>query len=459
MVRIFRHYIAKNSLLLGLTDGLILVTAMYLAILAAMALDAQAAHTAGSILPRALIFAGTMITSMVLGGLYQPQLTEREWRVLVRLTASLAGGLLLLSVLFAFFPGLALSDAVLVSAFGLGVAGVGVVRWLYAHTDEGVERRRVLVLGAGTRALRLAELEQQSGGRFEIVGYLADTGGSHAPAARLLKDEGSLLAIARKYDVDEIVVGLRNRRGTLPIRELLQCKLQGISVCDLPSFFERETGRIQIEAVSPSWLVFSDGFAHGYLRHAIKRAFDVAASLLLLVLAWPVMAVTAILIRAEDGGPVFYRQERVGQDGRPFMLMKFRSMRVDAERDGRPQWARKNDDRVTRIGRVIRQVRIDELPQVFNVLRGDMSFVGPRPERPFFVTQLEQEISYYAYRHAIKPGITGWAQVRYPYGASVEDALQKLQYDLYYIKNHSLFLDIVILVHTARVLLTRAGAR
>jgi sugar transferase (PEP-CTERM system associated) len=234
--------------------------------------------------------------------------------------------------------------------------------------------------------------------------------------------------------------------------------MAGIKVLDLSSFFERVRGQVRIDSLRASWLIYGEGFRQGWGRTLVKRIFDLVASSILLVLAAPVMVLAAILIAVEDGAPIFYRQERVGLGGRLFKVTKFRSMRRDAERDGKPRWASANDDRVTRIGRFIRKVRIDELPQLFNVLKGDMSLVGPRPERPFFVDQLTRDIPFYAVRHCVKPGVTGWAQVRYQYGSSVDDAINKLQYDLYYVKNHTLFLDTVVLFETVRVVLTGDGA-
>jgi len=230
-------------------------------------------------------------------------------------------------------------------------------------------------------------------------------------------------------------------------------------VHDIATHFEKTLGQIRIGYVNAGWLIFGDGFNQGLVRTAVKRVFDVACSLLLLVLGAPLMLLAAIAIKLDSRGPVLYRQDRVGVNGTPFSIAKFRSMRVDAEQDGQPRWATAEDDRVTRVGRVIRLLRIDELPQLFNVLRGDMSLVGPRPERPFFVERLTKQVPYFAVRHSVKPGVTGWAQVRYQYGSTVEDAVEKLQYDLYYVKNHSLFLDIVILFETVAVVLTGKGAR
>ena len=270
---------------------------------------------------------------------------------------------------------------------------------------------------------------------------------------------GNLMDVARKLRVDEVIVAVRERRGgVLSLRELLDCKLAGLRIRDLSSFFECVQGQIRLDSLRASWLIYGDGFRQGWLRTFVKRCFDLVVALLLLLVFMPIMIVTAVLILLEDGAPIFYAQERVGLGGRVFRVVKFRSMRRDAERDGKPRWASANDDRVTRIGKVIRKLRIDELPQLFNVLRGDMSLVGPRPERPFFVEQLTEQIPFYAVRHCVKPGVTGWAQVRYQYGASVDDAAEKLQYDLYYVKNHTLVLDTLVLFETVRVVLTGEGA-
>ena len=256
------------------------------------------------------------------------------------------------------------------------------------------------------------------------------------------------------------MVAVSERRGgALPLRELLDCKLYGVRVLDLASHFEQTLGQIRLDSLRAGWLIFGDGFRQGFFRTMIKRAFDIICALVLLAITLPIMLVTAIFIVLESGFPIFYRQERVGLNGRLFNVIKFRSMRTDAEKDGKPRWATGNDARVTRVGRFIRKTRIDELPQLFSVLTGGMSLVGPRPERPYFVDQLTREIPFYAVRHSVKPGVTGWAQVRYHYGASVEDSAEKLQYDLYYVKNHTLFLDLVVLFETVGVVLTGKGAQ
>jgi sugar transferase (PEP-CTERM system associated) len=261
-----------------------------------------------------------------------------------------------------------------------------------------------------------------------------------------------------RFGASEIVVAADDRRG-LPVRQLLHCKIAGIKVTDFLDFWERETRTVDLEALRPSWLFYSDGFRRGPVDEFLKRGFDVVVSLGLLLLTLPLLVITACLIRLESPGPVLYRQPRVGLQGRVFTILKFRSMQVDAETDGRPRWAAEGDPRVTRVGVIIRKLRIDELAQILNVLRGDMSFIGPRPERPFFVAGLAQAIPYYDERHCVRPGITGWAQINYPYGASTEDARRKLAYDLYYVKNRSIFLDLLILLQTARVIFWNHGAR
>ncbi len=329
-------------------------------------------------------------------------------------------------------------------------------------TAQSLMRQRVLVFGTGTRAKLVGRTLQKSDPHVDLVGYYASPNEAVAEVSAwgILSPNTSLTDIVMEQQVDEIVVALAERRGgSMPLRELLDCKLHGVRVVDMATHFEKTLGQIRLDSVSAGWLIFGDGFSQGWLRTVIKRLFDIAFALVLIILASPVMLVAAILIVLESGGPILYMQERVGLNGRLFNVIKFRSMRTDAEQDGQPRWASAQDDRVTRIGRIMRKLRIDELPQLFSVLNGDMSLVGPRPERPYFVDKLTQELPYFAVRQSVKPGVTGWAQVRYHYGASVEDSAEKLQYDLYYVKNHTLFLDLVILFETVGVVLTAKGAQ
>jgi sugar transferase (PEP-CTERM system associated) len=331
-------------------------------------------------------------------------------------------------------------------------------------SDSDLFRRRVVIIGTGRRAARIAELAQRRKNRYFIpkafVHACSDlplVSGVPLDLDRT-EDEYALAHYARAIGVKEVVVATDDRRG-MPTVQLLHCKIAGINVVDYLSFWERENSKIDIEALQPSWLIYSDGFRQGIVVDAIKRVFDIAVGLLLLLLTLPLIILGALAVKLDSPGPLLYCQERTGRNGRPFTLLKFRSMQQDAERDGAPRWAQNSDPRVTRVGALIRRFRVDELPQLWNVLRGDMSFVGPRPERPYFVDQLAQSLPFYRERHSVKPGITGWAQVNYPYGASLDDARQKLAYDLYYVKNRTIFLDLVILIQTVRVILFGEGAR
>jgi len=327
-------------------------------------------------------------------------------------------------------------------------------------------KHRVFILGAGTRAAAIRQMAIQGANQSFVVAGTFDPGlsgerrggrdspsGLRAPEA----ETADWLDVVRRAHASEIVVALEDRRG-LPVSQLLRCKTEGIRVIDYQTFCERETCRLDLDELKPSWLIFGSGFSRGVVTDLVKRLFDVTVSLALLLVTLPFTLLTAVLVKLESPGPVLYRQERVGLHGKPFMVLKIRSMRQDAETGG-AQWAQVRDPRVTRVGAFIRKTRIDELPQLINVLRGDMSFVGPRPERPVFVEQLSESIPFYRERHCVKPGITGWAQINYPYGASLEDGRQKLSYDLYYVKNHSLFLDFIILLSTVRVILLQQGSR
>jgi sugar transferase (PEP-CTERM system associated) len=348
---------------------------------------------------------------------------------------------------------------VVITLFGVLVLRRG----FFKSLDSRLLTHRVMVLGTGHDALAVsAALSDIGSASAWFVGFypLPSEEDDVVPADRVLSAGEALQATVERYGVDEVIVALRERRGgVLPLGELLACRLAGIRVTELSTFFERTRGEFPIESLKASHLIFGEGFRQGRVRTIVKRAFDVFISLLLLILTAPIMLITAIAIRLESPGPVIYRQQRVSRGGHVFDVLKFRSMYENAEHDGQPRWAVQDDNRVTRVGRFIRNMRIDELPQLFNVLAGDMSLVGPRPERPYFVDQLSAQIPFYGLRHSVKPGVTGWAQVRYSYGATVEDSVRKLQFDLFYVKNHSLVLDLVILIETVGVVLFGKGAR
>ena len=353
----------------------------------------------------------------------------------------------------------AMPEALLLAATGLLLLRIAMV---FAVSMDWLAHR-VLILGTGQEASDV-ELALQSMARsgVTLVGFLP-LGVNAAVAVdpeRVITPLSSLEELVDRLRVDEVIVALQDQRGgVLPVTELMNCRLRGVRVTELSRFFERVTGEVPVNSLKASWLIYEDGFRQNWARRLAKRLFDIAAALVLLVLASPLMLGAAIAILIESGRPVVFLQERVGLGGISFMLFKFRSMRVDAERDGVPRWAASRDSRVTAVGRFIRRTRIDELPQIFNVLKGEMSFVGPRPERPFFVAQLTEQVRFYGARHSVKPGLTGWAQVRYSYGASVEDAVRKLQFDLFYVKNHTLLLDLYILLSTFRVVVTGQGVR
>ena len=414
--------------------------------------------------PCAAVFSGAVVVSLLAFGLYSSRQRAGLAGLSVRLIAATAAAAVVTAAAFYVVPSLWLGRGVLGLAALLALGTTLVSRVLFARiANESFFKRRVLVYGVGQRTTAMSRLRRRSDRRgFEIVGFLQPGGEDVCvPAHRVLGSEADLLDLCDRYEVHEIVMAMEDRRRGFPLRELLECRIAGIEVTELLTFLERATGRVRIDALNPSWMIFGEGFRRDPLRLLSARLLDLLASLLTVVVSLPVMVVTALAIKLEDGwrAPVFYRQARVGLAGHSFDVLKFRSMRTDAERDGQAQWAQKADPRVTRVGAVIRSLRIDELPQILNVLRGHMSFVGPRPERPQFVNELAEKIPYYVLRHCVKPGITGWAQLCYPYGSSEQDALEKLQYDLYYIKNNNLLFDLAILVQTAEVVLLGKGAR
>ena len=412
---------------------------------------------------RALLVAAALTLAMSLFGLYQASLRYRLPDLLLRVALSFAFGGSALLVIYYAFPPAYIGRGVLGIALLLSMAAIVTTRLLAQRVVRSKAfKRRILVVGAGGNANLINERLRRTSDRsaFAIVGFVPLAGQAVDVDPHLLRQPvDGLAALAESLNVAEIVVAPDERRGAMPMEEMLMCAQRGIQVTDLSSFFEREAGVVTLSIADPSWLVFSGGFDHSLPRRLSKRFFDIAAATLLLLMAWPVMLIVAVLVKLESPGPMLYRQCRVGEFGEEFELVKFRSMRVDAESDGVARWATIGDDRSTRVGKFIRRTRLDELPQLINVLRGEMSFVGPRPERPQFVGMLAQEVRYYNVRHSIKPGLTGWAQVRYPYGASVRDAEEKLKFDLFYVKNHGLVFDLMILMQTVEVVLFQRGSR
>lgn len=467
MLRFLRQYNSRWLALLVLLHGLLLVVSVDVAARLRYLHDAASFdYFASGLWPRALLFATSLVAGMAALGLYQSHFRERWSGQMIRQVAGfMLGGIVLIIIGYAFPPAY-IGRSVFIIALLLGFAGVALSRSAFLRlVDSEALRRRVLVWGAAHHAATIPrQLRRRSDRRgFRVVGFvpLANEGVAVPASELLVPAEGALVDWLRRLHIDEVVVGVDDRRRGPSMDELLACKLAGVEVTELATFFERESGRVELHLVEPSWLVYSNAFHDSVLHRFGKRVFDLVAAVGVLLLAWPLMLLVAIAIRLESGPgqPILYRQRRVGQGGVPFTLIKFRSMRTDAERDGIARWASRDDDRVTRVGRIIRKARLDELPQLANVLRGDMSLVGPRPERPEFVAGLAGQIRYYELRHCVKPGLAGWAQLRFPYGASAEEAASKLEYDLWYVKNHDLLLDLLILLQTVEVVLFGRGAR
>jgi len=459
MIRLFNHWLRWRSLAQMLFDFSFVIVGIVIAMMWI--------HNGLPINHRQVLIFGLLLGAAMLVinswlGFYQRFNSRSIMESRARAVLSLYLAVPVAYGIFALLPLTGVNQEFLQLSAMSAVFGMLITRVSATHaTTTSILTRRILVFGTGARALGVKRALNKSDPSAEILGFFPSPNEEEiaVPGNMVLSRNRSLTDTAITMKADEIVVALTERRGgSMPLRELLDCKLQGIRVLDLASHFEQTLGQIRLESLYAGWLIFGDGFRQGTLRTLVKRIFDIVCASILILLALPVMAVAAFAIVVENGFPILYRQERVGLNGRLFNVIKFRSMRRDAEKDGKPIWAAAQDDRVTKVGKIIRKLRIDELPQLFSVLKGDMSLVGPRPERPFFVDQLTKEIPFYAVRHSVKPGVTGWAQVRYHYGATVEDSAEKLQYDLYYVKNHSLFLDILVLFDTVGVVLTGKGA-
>lgn len=466
MLRFLRRQTVRWLLLFGMAEMLLLASSLYLAMHLRYIRNAdELIDFSHHLLLRSLIFASVIMLGMAALGEYRTHLRTTWQGAVARQAVGFVIGGVLLVIGYYVVPQAYVGRGVLSLALALSFLAVMMFRLLFMRVVE-IEslKPRLLILGTGQRAAQIHNRMRRRSDRrgFTIVGYVPCPGDEIAiPTEKLLTFDVPLPALVKREQIDEIVVGVDDRRGRLPMDGLLQCRQAGVMITDLTTFFERESGRVQLSWLEPSWLVFSGGFQATPLHRLTKRCFDVAAASVLLLLCWPLMLAVALAIRLESGPnqPILYRQERVGENGNTFWLLKFRSMRTDAERDGVARWASKHDDRVTRVGRICRKLRFDELPQLWNVLKSDMSIVGPRPERPQFVADLTTKIPFYSLRHCLKPGLAGWAQLSYPYGASEEDAAEKLKYDLFYVKNHNLLFDALILIETVEVVLFNRGAR
>ena len=457
---IFRSVTWRSTWLIACETGLILAA---IVLAAYVRLGDRAVEFLGEGFYKALLIAGVTLMCLYFADLYDYRVITERRELFVRAIQALGGTALILAALYYWFPDLIVGRGVFAISAVFVIALVLGWRIVFEWANRRVgPRERLLLVGTNDSAVRLArELHERQDLGIEIVGFVdADPGRVGTPVFNpgVIGTIDDIPAIVRARSVDHVVVSLLDARGKLPMDKLLEMKLEGVSFDHLTSIYEQYTGKIAVDNLRPSWLIFSSGFRKTTLQRSIKRGLDLAIAGVGLILAAPLIALIALAIRLTSRGPVFYHQQRVGQHGRIFVLHKFRSMRHDAEKDTGAVWARAGDHRITRLGRILRRSRLDELPQLWNVLCGHMSVVGPRPERPEFVGSLKEEVPFYGQRHVVRPGLTGWAQVRYTYAASVEDTMEKLQYDLFYIKHMSVSLDLFIMAKTIKTVLTARGA-
>jgi sugar transferase (PEP-CTERM system associated) len=468
MFRIFNQYVSIKSIFLMMLEGMLIVFSL----LCAVKLrfwnnpDELANYLAfPDFAVQATVVVGVCIFCFYFNDLYDLTTSSNAVERVLRIEQSLGAASLLLGLFYFLFPGLLLSRGVFIIGMLLVAALIVLSRKLIDTAWQlTAPQHRVVILGTGQLALELArELTRRADLSLKLEGFVTGSSSDVLPENHfgfpVLGSANQMEAIARDHGIARIIVALDDRRGVLPTRELVSLRVQGVRVEDALTALSALTGRIALRTVRPSWFVFSDGFRRSKWNDVLKRVLDLFGGLVGFILSVPVMFVVALAVKFDSKGPVLYRQTRVGAKGKTFEVLKFRSMRVDAEKDTGARWASQDDPRVTRIGRFLRKYRFDELPQFFNVMRGDMSFVGPRPERPCFVEELRKTIPYYDERHSVRPGITGWAQVQYQYGSSVEDAFNKLEYDLFYLKNVSLTFDLAIIFQTVRIVLGGRGGR
>ncbi len=466
MLRVFSHYIPGSLIVLVMVEAVVLYASVYLGAELRFIDSPDKAYSISLLEPlpyKALIFAILMLGCMTAMGLHTRNIVDSFSSMMMRIFLSFGLGIFVIALTYYIHPELFLGRGIVAITFIVAFMGILLTRTIHQNLDKhSIFKRKLLIIGAGSMGKLLEDKKAFARSQgYQIVGFVAiDEDNVEINKDNLLAIETSLYDLCLDYRVDEIVLAMDDRRKGFPLSSLLECKMKGIFVRDALDSLERITGHIELDALHPSAVIFSDGFTNAVSASYVKRVFDILSSSLILLISSPVIILTATSIWLSTFGrdPVFYRQVRLGLCDAPFNVLKFRSMSTDAEKEG-AQFASKNDARVSRIGNFIRKTRIDELPQLINVLKGDMSFIGPRPERPQFVLGFEQSIPHYALRHTVKPGITGWAQICYPYGDTVEDTRKKLQYDLYYIKNYSLFLDMTILFQTVQVVLFGKGAR
>ena len=465
MLRIFKKYYPVRNIFFVMGEGLVILTSVLLAVWLLMGMTVL--QDGAAVLFKAMLITMVCQTFLYYNDLYDLRVTDSLTETGIRLLQALGAAAIFLALIYLVFPGAIIGHGIFAASVAIVILLIASWRFGYMHVlDRGLFDQKIILLGSGELArdiLREIEEKKDSGYQVPLALTECEADGARlqaiSPRCRCVAKYAGLVETVRSMDIQTVVVAITDRRGRFPTDELLRCRVQGIRVLDGTSFYEELTGKLIVEQIKPSWLIFSDGFRKSRTRRFLKRATDITFAVGLMAVCAPLMLVTAMMVKIESRGPAIFSQERVGQDKRPYLIHKFRSMVADAEKYTGPVWAQDDDDRITRIGRLIRKLRIDELPQLWNVLKGEMSLVGPRPERAHFVDQLEAIIPFYRERFSVKPGITGWAQVSYGYGASVQDAIAKLNYDLFYIKNLSFFMDIMIAPKTVKIVLFRRGAR
>jgi sugar transferase (PEP-CTERM system associated) len=465
LIRLFRQYISPRKTAFVIGEGMIIFFAVVLASYLLLGRDVGMRTLVEMFWQNMLLISVVTQMSLYFNDLYKFEITDNTIDVASRLIRSIGITSITLSIIYLVWPEMIIGRWIFF--VNLIILLFLLVSWRMIYSiviRRKLFTERAILVGFGELARNiLHEIGSSKDLSYDVSLIIAPEKVSNAkaplPDVQVKYGFDNICDLAEAHGAGSVIVALDQKRGVFPYKQLLNCKTRGINVIDGESFYERIAGKLLVEKINPSWLIYSDGFVKSRFSKITKRIVELIPSTLMLVLFFPVILLLALVIKLDSRGPVFFSQERVGEDGKIFTLYKFRSMRADAEEKSGPVWATEDDPRVTRVGRIIRRLRIDELPQIWNVFKGDVSFVGPRPERPFFVEQLKKTIPYYNERFCVKPGVTGWAQIKYPYGASEEDALEKLKYDLYYIKNMSIVFDLVIIFHTVKIVLLSRGAR
>lgn len=455
MLRLFRQYYPIRNVIFAAGEGALIFVAVICACW--LKLGIKIDDLSQLILMKGLTITLVCQICLYYNDLYDLEITGSFKELSIRLLQALGTTTLIFAVIYFLFPWMIISQGIFVLIIGFVL--VMIIAWRLGYSlilTHGLFNQKIVVIGDGELAKSIvAEIDQKKDSGYQIVQFV--------DLSTLLVEKKRTDAFPiepdKKPEIKKIIVALEEKRGKLPVKELLRCRTAGIEIIEGTSFYEMLMGKLYVTQINPAWLIFSDGFRKSQFQRFMKRSGDILLSTAFLILLSPLMLATALLIKLDSKGSVLFSQERVGQDRKPFHVLKFRSMVADAESKTGPVWAQTDDDRITRVGRFIRRLRIDELPQIWNVLKGEMSFVGPRPERDFFVKELEEKIPYYGERFHVKPGITGWAQVGYGYGATVNDAVEKLNFDLFYIKNLSFLLDLMIIFRTVKIVLFGKGAR